>query len=68
MWGHNEPPKANGRYLVTAVSSLTKKRYVAMADMYEYPKGNFTWQGVLGGSFSDKVIAWQKLPEPYKGD
>lgn len=66
-WGIKDPPKRKGRYLVTLETSFG--RQVRQADRYEYPKGNWIW-GLLpsGTASNEEVIAWQKCPEPYKGD
>ena len=63
-WGIKNPPKKRGRYLVT-IEALGS-RQVRQADRVEYPKGNWTWS-ILPSCGSAKVLAWQKLPEPYKG-
>ena len=66
-WATQNPPKKTGRYLITLKTSFGKQ--VRQADRVEYPKGNWYWCVLPGGSFGDKeVIAWQKCPEPYKGE
>jgi len=61
-WGTVNPPTKEGRYLVTIQSSFG--RQVRQADRVEYPKDNWHWSVLPGGS-SSNVIAWQKCPKPY---
>lgn len=64
-WKTKNPPKKEGRYLITYI--LGHSRQVRQADRYEYPKGNWLWHLLPSGTASDKeVVAWQKCPEPYK--
>jgi hypothetical protein len=64
-WGTKNPPKKEGRYLITYI--FGHSRQVRQADRYEYPKGNWLWHLLPSGTASDKeVVAWQKCPEPYK--
>lgn len=61
-WATKKPPKKRGRYLITI------NGVVRQADRCEYPKGNWYWNILPGGSaYDNDVIAWQKCPEPYKG-
>lgn len=64
-WGTKSPPNKKGRYLVTIETSFG--RQVRQADRGEFPKGNWYWH-ILPGGGNEKVIAWQKCPEPYKGE
>lgn len=64
-WGIKNPPKKKGRYLVTIDTPLG--RQVRQADRLEYPKGNWIWRVLPSGAIED-AIAWQKCPEPYKGE
>jgi hypothetical protein len=66
-WATGTPPKKSGRYLITLKSAFG--RQVRQADRCEYPKGNWYWSTLPSGNPSDKdVIAWQKCPEPYRGE
>lgn len=65
-WGTKNPPKHKGRYLVTVYDDFFGYT-VRQADRCEYPKGNWYWD-VLPSGNAGKVIAWQKQPEPYKGE
>jgi len=56
-WGKHDPEK-DGWYLVT----LNNGTVMPMRRM-EYPKGNFTWQGVSCGL---EVIASIKFPKAYR--
>ena len=62
-WGTSNPPKKNCRYLVTIETPFG--RQVRQADRTEYPNGNWTWS-ILPNHSNEKVLAWQKCPEPYK--
>jgi len=62
-WGISNPPKKNGRYLVTIETPFG--RQVRQADRTEYPNGNWIWS-ILPDHSNEKVLAWQKCPEPYK--
>ena len=64
-WKTKNPPKKKGRYLVTIDTPFG--RQVWQADRCEYPKGNWTWSVLPSGATED-VIAWQKCPDPYKGE
>lgn len=64
-WGIKNPPKKKGRYLVTIDTPFG--RQVRQADRLEYPKGNWIWRVLPSGAIED-AIAWQKCPEPYKGE
>lgn len=64
-WETKNPPKKKGRYLVTIDTPFG--RQVWQADRCEYPKGNWTWSVLPSGATED-VIAWQKCPDPYKGE
>lgn len=64
-WKTKNPPKKKGRYLVTIDTPFG--RQVWQADRCEYPKGNWTWSVLPSGDTED-VIAWQKCPDPYKGE
>lgn len=66
-WGTQNPPNKKGRYIVTLSASMG--RQIRIADRTEYPKGNWYWYLLPGGSTADSTVtAWQKCPEPYKGD
>lgn len=58
-WGKCNP-KQYGWYLVT----LNNGTVMPMNRM-EYPKENFTWQGLWSGQ---EVIASMKFPKAYKGE
>ena len=66
-WGTKIPPNKEGRYLVT-VKTQFGSRQVRQADRREYPKGNWTWYILPSGGSTSDVVAWQKCPEPYKGE
>lgn len=65
-WGTGNPPNKSGRYLVTY--KFGNSRQVRQADRVEYPKGNWYWILLPSGTATSEVVAWQKCPEPYKGD
>lgn len=65
MWGTKLPKKAGDRYLITI------NGVVRQADLVEYPKGNLYWAILPSGTEalnSPSVTAWQKEPQPYKGN
>lgn len=64
-WGTKNVPNKKERYLVTAISSITGKRYVTIADRCQLYNGHYVWYVFNGGN--DKVIAWKKLEKPYEG-
>ena len=64
-WATKNPPKKKGIYLVTIDTPFG--RQVRQANRLEYTKGNWIWKVLPSGAIED-VIAWQKCPEPYKGD
>lgn len=51
-------PEEYGRYLVTVDSKAIKEKVVATDDYFPYG-----WD-----DYMDDVVAWQYLPEPWKGD
>lgn len=66
-WATGTPPQKAGRYLITLETGFG--RQVRQADRCEYPKGHWSWSVLPSGSPSDReVVAWQKCPEPYKGE
>lgn len=65
-WATKNPPKKEGRYLVTI--KAFGSRQVRQADRCEYPKGNWYWSLLPSCSTTNDVIAWQKQPQPYKGE
>lgn len=65
-WQTGEPPKKKGIYLVTHETCFG--RSVRVADRVEYPKGHWYWSLLPSGAVMDKdIVAWQKCPEPYRG-
>lgn len=60
-WATKNPPKKQGRYLVTYDG------VVRQAERTEYPKGNWYWYIFPHGGYSSKVTAWMKQPKPYEG-
>ena len=63
-WATKNEPTEKGRYLVTAISSITGRRYVTVADRILQHTGQFRWYVFNGGN--DKVVAWKKLDKPYE--
>lgn len=67
-WATGEPPKEVGEYLVTYVYGLHQDRKVTMADRVVTREGFWYWSFIEGGcATDDRIIAWQKCPEPYQG-
>lgn len=67
-WATGEPPKKEGKYIVTLVTGFGN-RQVRQAVRSEYPEGNWTWKILPEYSTAtSEVVAWQKQPEPYKGE
>ena len=64
-WGTVNEPNKKGRYLVTIETSFG--RQVRQANRKQYWNGTWGWFVLHGSDGSDKVIAWQKCPEPYEG-
>lgn len=65
-WGTKHPPKKKGRYLVT-VDTPPFGRQVRQADRYLTHYGEWAWS-ILPAGGSSGIVAWQKCPEPYKGE
>jgi len=57
-WGKSRP-ESQGWYIVTLDNGTVMPMY-----RMEYPKGNFTWQGLSCGL---DVLASTKFPKPYVG-
>ena len=64
-WCTIKKPRKNGRYLVTIETPFG--RQVRQADMVEFPENNWYFYVLPNGGF-EKVIAWQKCPNPYEGE
>lgn len=70
------PPEKNGRYLVTrglkAAGSTWNRDYIAnYSDLMGLKTERIFWEGTVGkNDFKklDDVLAWQPLPEPYRGE
>lgn len=63
-WSIKNPPKKEGKYLVTIKTNFGKQ--VRQAQRVQYPKGNWYWYILPGGGNSSDVVAWQKEPKPYE--
>lgn len=69
-------PETSGRYLVTrglnACGSLWNRVYIVnYSDLMGLKKEKIWWDGNVGKSdfqTYEDVLAWQPLPEPWKGD
>ena len=69
-------PQENGRYLVTrrlnACGSLWNRVYIVnYSDLMGLKKEKIWWDGNVGKSdfqTYEDVLAWQPLPEPWKGE
>ena len=64
-WENKGTPNKPGRYLVTAISNITKESYVTIAELNDRSNGQLSWFYVMGGAFVDKITAWQEMPTPY---
>lgn len=68
-WATKNPPKKKGRYLITVRTNRFIDPCVMIADRVEYPSGHWYWSAPPIGTYYDSnVTAWQKCPEPYKGE
>jgi hypothetical protein len=65
-WATKNPPQKVGKYLVTIKTAFGVQ--VRQAERSEYPKGCWRWYILPSGSVCYDVIAWQKQPDPYKGE
>ena len=58
-------PDLNGKYLVTI--EYTDRRVVQIVS-FETSSGWYKYDSEYGEIRVDNVIAWQSLPNPYKGE
>lgn len=65
-------PEAGEEVLVTyTIRGAEKRRYVETASWYDGSDGHWSsvWDEYMPGAKErKKMLAWQPLPEPYRGD
>ena len=66
-WKTKNPPKTEGRYLVTTKTILFGRR-VRHAERGKNYAGEWCWYVLPSSTPCKTVIAWAEEPKPYEGE